>query len=250
MSSEQSREMANFFENAIKKYTQPIRHKLMVGVVSLHETLNDLPSEWTDAVPKNGLIADIFIDHSLLLNTIHYVDLEGIDIFANLKKITELGGKYMHALQLDMVWPDPMLIKQYRNQFPQIQIILQVNTPAFELLNDLNEDLVRKIADYGSAIDCVLLDKSMGKGLRMDNAFLRPLLKTIQEKLPNISLAVAGGLGPKSLNLVEPLTKEFPNLCIDAEANLRSSKDSRDPIDWSLAEEYVKKALDLFYVQN
>lgn len=250
MSARQSYEMADFFDEIARKKSQSVRHKLMVGVASYYETLNDLPSEWTDVIPKKEDIADIFIDHPRLFNTIHYVDFEGRDTLENLIRITEFGGKHVQAIQLDMVWPEPDILTRYRVQFPHIQTLLQINTPALDALSDIEDSLIRRIASYGDALDFVLLDKSMGRGLGMDREFLRPLVRRITEKLSNVSVAVAGGLGPDTMHLVEPLIKEFSNLSIDAEAQLRQSKDAHDPVNWKMAKEYLQRSLDLFYPET
>lgn len=247
MSREQTSDMLSFFENQIQKSDKTINHKLMVGVVSLYETLNDLPSEWTNSVPKNQDISSIFIDHPLLLNTVHYVDFRGRDILENLIKITKLGGKNLSAIQFDMVWPDPLIIKRYRELFPHIQTVLQINTPALNNLKDQQNDLIDKIQTYDDSIDFIILDKSMGRGISLDCNFFEPIIKRINDELPKVAVAIAGGLGPDTINLAASLLAEFPNLSIDAEAKLRPSGDSHDPIDWSLAKKYLNKALTLFY---
>lgn len=247
MSAGQSGEMANFFNRIIQDKTQPIRHKLMVGAVSYYETLNNLPSEWTEAVPRNKDIAEIFIDHPRLFNTIHYVDFENRNLLENLMKVTELGGKNMHAIELDMVWPEQRVLKEYRSRFPNIKTILQINTPALNALSDLEDSLIRRIASYDDALDFCFFDKSMGKGLGMDSAFLQPLIQRTIDKLPNIGIAVAGGLGPNKMHLVEPLVKDFSELSIDAESQLRPSGDAHDPIDWQMARDYLEQSLNLFY---
>lgn len=247
MSAQQSQEMADFFEKIVREKTQSVRHKLMVGVVSYYETLNDFPSEWTDAVPKKEDIAGIFVDRACLFNTIHYVDFENRNLLANLTRVTELGGRNLHAIELDMVWPEPDALIKYRSRFPQIKIILQVNSPALDTLSNFETSLIRQMASYGNTLDAVFLDKSMGKGLGMDWKFLRPLIQTVSSKMPNLSVAVAGGLGPETMNLVEPLISEFPELSIDAESRLRQSQDVHDPIDWQMAKEYLRQSLNLFY---
>jgi hypothetical protein len=107
------------------------------------------------------------------------------------------------------------------------------------------EKMLTRIGEYES-IDSILLDKSMGRGLGMDSNALRPFVEIITQKRPNLGIAVAGGLGPDTLHFVEPLIREFPDLSIDAQGKLRSSGNSLDPIDWSLAEKYIEKAVKLF----
>ena len=199
------------------------------------------------AVPTNDRIASIFIDHPAVFNTLHYVDFEGRDVLESLTKVTHLAGPRMHALQLDMVWPDPEALKAYRAAFPNVQTILQINPPALDKLENLQGAFVEKVGSYQGLVDFVSLDKSMGRGIGLDANFLRPLLKEIREHYPQFNLAVAGGLGPDTLGLVEPLVREFTGLSIDAQGRLRPSGSTLDPVDWSLARAYLEKSLDLFY---
>jgi hypothetical protein len=54
---------------------------------------------------------------------------------------------------------------------------------------------------------------------------------------------VAGGLGPDSLYLVEPLVADFPELNIDAQSQLR---DSENDLDLERVKTYLIKALKMF----
>ena len=47
----------------------------------------------------------------------------------------------------------------------------------------------------------------------------------------------------KEMQLVEPLAKDFPELSIDAEANLR---DPNDNLDLDLAQDYLRQAFVMF----
>ncbi len=71
---------------------------------------------------------------------------------------------------------------------------------------------------------------------------LKPFIEAIYTKLPHLQVVVAGGLGPRSLDLLNPLQEYFPQLSIDAQGKLRESGSALDPIDWSLALEYLQIA--------
>ncbi len=60
-----------------------------------------------------------------------------------------------------------------------------------------------------------------------------------------MGIVVAGGLGPYTVRLVEPLLAEFPNISIDAQGQLRESGNALDPIDWDRAETYITRAVAL-----
>lgn len=220
--------------------------KLMPGVMMSFKTMRGEPSKWSSVWPKKEEVSDIFVEHPRVFNTLHYADYDGVTISPDLIQASSYGGKNLHALQLDMIWPSPALVENFRTVKPDIQIVLQLNSNALALMNDDPKRVVDKLRDYGESVNYALLDKSHGKGLGMDAKVLLPFLRAIAESLPRIGLAVAGGLGPQTMRLVEPVVKEFPNISIDAQGKLRPSGNAMDPIDWVMAHNYLLKAINLF----
>ena len=237
----QAHEMLNVFKDTEKF--------LMVGIMMSYKTLNGIETKWKDAWPAKEDIKNIFVSHPKAFNTLHYADYEGINILENLERATIYGGSNMHAIQLDMIWPDPEQVKAYHRKYPYVEIVLQVNGKAFDIVENRALDLIKKLYLYENSLSYVLLDKSMGKGLGMDANLLAYFLRSLTIGLPglrDIGLAVAGGLGPKTLHLVKPLVEEFPDISIDAQGRLRPSGNALDPIDWGMAKEYLEKAVEMF----
>jgi hypothetical protein len=85
----------------------------------------------------------------------------------------------------------------------------------------------------------------MGKGKGMDAEWLLPFAHAIKKRFPEMGIGAAGGLGPETMHLVEPLVEDFPDLSIDAQGRLRPSGSALDPIDWNIAEQYLIKAIKL-----
>jgi len=220
--------------------------RLMVGVMMSYKTLHGLPTKWTAAFPAKETIKDIFISHPLAFNTLHYADYDSIDIAENIERAVSFCGPNIHALQLDMVWPSPRVIREFRERHPWIQIVLQGNSKAMDTVVNDPLRFVNYLWAYHDNIDYVLLDKSMGKGLGMDALALREFARVIAKSIPTIGIAFAGGLGPDTLDLLDPLIAEFPNLSIDAQGKLRPSGNALDPIDWRMAELYLQRALAKF----
>ncbi len=220
--------------------------RLMVGVMMSYKTLNGIPTKWTAAFPAKETIKDIFISHPLAFNTLHYADYEGFDVARSIERAASFGGPNMHAIQLDMIWPDPRFILDFRERHPWIQIIIQGNSNAMDVVDNNPIKFVNRLHEYSDTIDYVLLDKSMGKGLGMNAYALLPFARVISKCIPSLGIAVAGGLGPDTLNLLDPLLPEFPNLSIDAQGKLRPSGSALDPIDWRMAELYLQRALQKF----
>lgn len=114
-----------------------------------------------------------------------------------------------------------------------------------EMAGDNPDTVVRMLYPYQTFISHVLLDRSMGKGLGMDAHVLLPYADAISEAYPHLQLVFAGGLGPDSMNLLNPLLRKYPNMSIDAQGQLRPSKSALDPIDWDMAEAYLIRALQV-----
>jgi hypothetical protein len=220
--------------------------KLHIGVMMSYKTLNDIPCKWLKVFPRKELIADIFSSDETF-NCLHYADYVGQpDLADTLVKAISFGGIGIHALQLDMVWPDSGVIEHaVHTSRKNIQVILQVGDEALDQVNDDPDELVEMLREYHGIIHRVLLDRSMGRGIGMDADMLLPFARVIKENFPDIGIGVAGGLGPDTMHLVEPFLEEFPDLSWDAQAKLHPDGDILVPIDWKSAKDYLTRSLQL-----
>lgn len=222
-------------------------HRMLhIGVMMSFKTLNDIETKWLKVFPSKETIADIFGSDNVY-NCLHYADYDhDTNFFKDLARAISYGGTGINAVQLDMVWPDPgQIVNGVHASRKQIEVILQVGKNAIEAADNDPTEVVRRLENYEGVIHRVLLDKSMGRGLSMDAVGLIPFVQAIKDRFPDLGLVVAGGLGPDSINLVEPLAKKFSDLSIDAQGKLRPSGDALDPIDWGMAKVYLIKALRL-----
>ena len=223
-----------------------VGRKLHVGVMMSRKTLNGIHSEWTGVFPKNEAIAEIFMTHPAVVNVLHYADFEGIDEAENIEAAIKWAGPRVDAIQLDMIWPDPMTVRFHRELHPEIDLVLRVNAKAMSLVGDDPTNVAERLEEYGDAVDMVLLDRSMGSALPMEAETILPYAWRIAERVPSVRLAVAGGLGPGSVSLAEPIIREFPDVSIDASGRLRASGDAKDPVEWDRASRYLAEAIQLF----
>ena len=218
--------------------------KLHVGLMMSYKTLNGLPTKWLSVFPPKEQIADIFASDETY-NCLHYADYDNDpELWGSLTRAISFGGTGIHALQLDMIWPDPAQIANaVHASRKQIEVILQIGKNALAEVNDDPKAVVERLRDYDSVIHRVLLDKSMGRGIGMDAQVLLPFARAIKESLPDIGLGAAGGLGPKTVSRIIPLIEEVPDISFDAQGQLRPSGNALDPVDWGYAEEYLIQAL-------
>ncbi len=225
---------------------QGSQRKLHVGVMTSYKTLNGIPSRWQNVFPPKETVASIFSSDEAY-NCYHYADYDNNSDFSlSLMRVMNYGGSNLHAVQLDMIWPDPEAIEDsVLCLAKRPEFILQIGRNALDEVGNDSKALVEKLRRYEGRIHRVLLDKSMGRGLGMDAEALIPFARAIRENFPMLGLGAAGGLGPKSIHLVESLVREFSDLSIDAQGQLRPSGNAMDPIDWGMAGEYLIQALRL-----
>jgi hypothetical protein len=172
-------------------------------------------------------------------------------LYEDLELVVEYGGENLHAVQLDVTWPDVDDVDRFKAKHPDIAVVLQLGKSAFEAVDHDAQKMVKELDRYGDSIDYVLLDLSMGKGKAMEAESLLSALRQIRQKLPGLGLAVAGGLGPESVHLLEPIAQEFPDISIDAQGRLkppdapvddRGHITSKVPADLARSEEYIRKS--------
>lgn len=243
MNFEQVKQMLEMFNFCISKGSNI---KLHVGVMMSRKTLLGLETKWSKAFPPKESIAEIFSSDQVY-NCLHYADYDKDPDFAeHLALALSYGGKNLSAVQLDMVWPDPLMLKSALEIYGQdIEVILQVGKNAIEEAENNPIEITRRIECYDGLIHRVLLDKSMGKGLGMDAQALIPFASEIKNRFPDLGIVVAGGLGPYSMHLAEPFIEKFPDASIDAQGRLRPSGNALDPIDWGMAGKYIVRAIEI-----
>jgi hypothetical protein len=245
-SREQVREMLRVFRQHRKPSSDRILH---IGVMMSYKTLNNIECKWSKVFPSNRAIADIFEKiegEEDLYFCLHYADYSGNTTIDDLVQGIKYAGPCVNAIQLDMLWPDPGLIARAVNMSCRnMEVILQIGEKSFESCNNNPDEVDLRLEDYKSVVHRLLLDRSMGQGHPMDANGLIPFAQVLSNKFPEMGIVVAGGLGPESIGLVEPIARIFPDISIDAQGKLRSSGSVLDPIDWDMASTYLRKALNL-----
>lgn len=255
---EEARAMADELRRNRKNPDRKIMIGVMAHPLSLHPDIGQGDPECDgvrEVFPAREELAGGFTDDPDVLNTIHYADLygpnPGQNLFENLELCVKYGGENLHAIQLDLTWPIPDELTKFKERNPHIILILQVGKFALQEIASDPEEVVIRLRKYGDSIDHILLDMSMGTGKSMETTVLLPVLRLIREQLPDLGLAVAGGLGPESVDLLKSIAKEFPDISIDAQGNIKSMDAPRDdlghllsthPADLQRSNEYIQKS--------
>ncbi len=219
--------------------------KLMVGVMMSYKTSHNMPSSWAPCWPTTHNIHNIFINHPLAFNTLHYADYDGFTLPRDLYQAVKYGGENLHALQLDMIWPDSKIVDYVKNMYPNLKIVLQVGPQAFEKVRHDPRILGERLRLlYGESVDYVLLDASAGRGKPFLAQDLVPYINAIKNADDRFNIAVAGGLGPgKIVELIKLVAIFGDCLSWDAQGGLRPSGDAHDPIEWPMAFQYIYETL-------
>src|SRR3989338_7139469 len=207
---------------ALSVVPQDSTHCLMVGVLMSSKTLAGQTNKWPGRYPKKEAVADIFIDDSRALNLVHYNTDEPETLCSQLEEITAFAGPHLDGFQLNMAWPRIAQLEDYRWANSSKFIVLQVGSRAMAQVESL-DDFAESVGAYLAVTDAVLIDPSGGKGEPLDAAKAADYLWSVVTY--PIGLGAAGGLGPRTLQLIDPLVHDFGSiLSIDAEGQLRTPK--------------------------
>lgn len=220
--------------------------RLMIGTMTSYKVLNGQPTKWVNVFPKPENLKDIFSGITgRTINCIHYADYDNNhDLCNTLTRLADLCGKGLHAIQLDMVWPDPKELEKFK-KFHNQSIVLQVSSESMRQCGDNPIAVAERIrTEYAGLISHVLLDCSMGKGIAIDVNLIEGYIQAINAKT-DVDIAIAGGLGPDTVSQVEDLISKY-RVSIDAQSKLRTSGNAMEPIDWHLAKMYLHRAVGYY----
>lgn len=211
---------------------------LMVGVLMSSKTLNGQQNKWPGRYPKKEAIANIFIDDPRVLNLIHYSTDEPESLLSQLLLITRIvGQENFDGFQFNIAWPPISEIRDYRKAYPDKYLLLQIGGRT--MAEAKSPERFAELVEAYWMIDAVLIDPSGGKGVPLDAVACREYL--CEANRFGLDLGVAGGLGPDTLDLLDPLIEEFPGLSIDAEGRVRTPQ-PEDKLDLCALRTYVSRA--------
>lgn len=221
---------------------------LMVGVLASWKSLRNVPlkPQWQKQNPTQLRFGRIFLQDDRVENLIHYsCDEEHVEtLFEDLVIAHDLAGPHVHGFQLNMAWPDPKVISRFLTRYElNATFVLQIGTKALAMADNSPSRVIERLIPYEGLIDAILLDTSGGRGIPFDPRVARGYLEAFDTYGLDFDLGVAGGLGPETLHLVEPLLLDFPELNIDAQGQLRTAEFD---LDLEATKLYLQRALALW----
>lgn len=215
---------------------------LMVGVLASSKTLRGIQNRYPNRYPPVERIAEIFTGDSSVINLIHFNTKEPSSLFYDLCVLTEFAGPHFHGFQLNIPWPDPKVLRAYRDRYPFAVIVLQVGNEACLQEERSASRIARRVGGYEECIEGVLLDLSGGRGVMLapgDVEFVGACFSEISKRFRDLVLGAAGGLSAETMHVITPLLPYAPRLAIDAQGMLR---DARDHLDLFATREYLRAA--------
>lgn len=210
----------------------PGRRRLMVGILVSDRTLEGLPEEMGPRRhPAMMDLETLFSADPRTFNAVHFHTRTPERLVEQVERVIAAAGPWLHTLQINLERAPPEALRAIRASHPGLQLILPLREAAHCF-----------VETYAELADIVLFDWSAGRGVLFDLAEARAALEEIEAKMPGVALAVAGGLGPDTVDRVRPLLERFPDLSFDAESRLR---DADDRLDLAKVEEYLKALQNL-----
>lgn len=222
---------------------EPCQRQLMVGVLASSKTLRDMPVRRPNRYPRISQIGKIFQNDPRALNLIHYYTDDAGSLYDQLCQMSAFGGPHLNGFQLNIAWPPPYALCRYKDEHPGDTLVLQVGSRALEAIGHSPQELAKKIfSEYAHLVNYILLDQSGGTGTPLSAKKILEYLAHLSLLSCPLGMGVAGGLSPETLALLEPFSRYFSWLSIDAEGGLRTDDDRLDIIK---AQKYLRQAQEL-----
>lgn len=197
------------------------RREIMIGVLASSKTLRGVPNKWINRFPPVETIKDIFCEDARALNLIHFNTDDRDTIDHQLIEMIRLGGERLDGFQLNMVWPDPNLLRAALFMHRRLRTVLQIGTSAYRAVDANPQKLASRLDDYKDHITDILFDPSGGLGHELNADAGLPVLRAVRERHPELGIGIAGGLSAETMHLIDAVAQEFPDVNIDAEGKIR-----------------------------
>lgn len=228
------------FVNGALEYREQFgsRHAIAVGVKIGDLACSESEKAGRDRCADNGLtskqypalaqLRQLFIEDDRVQNHVHYTG-NPHNMADQLSRIMDAAGPFIHAIQLNHDWSAEAELAKFHNKYPMMNVILRVSRDAMRAVGGKPVRVAKRLRGYGQLITGALLNFSGPAeegGLLFPVEELRDHLLAINERVPALDLAVAGGLGNTrhSIRGVAALTKllpkDFPVLSFTAGAAL------------------------------
>lgn len=235
---------------AVAAISEDVFRRLHVGHMMSYKTYHGIPTEtgWENIWLRGEKLEALFQPHPKVFNVLHFADYshpysltDSSDLIGACKEC----GPYLQGLQLDMIWPRASLIQEVKSAFPHLEIILQLGKTSLQILEKSEGFFDLELERYSKYVDYFLIDWGMGKGQPMDLEMVGSYLDMSCEVLSQEKIAVAGGLGPHTYEVIRGFLQKYPLVSCDAQGQMRSTCKATDPIEMERVCEYIQGVCSL-----
>ncbi len=234
MTGQEARFLLRYADGLRKTY--PSDRLIMIGIAESMKSLVGIPTRHNRRFAKLDDIEDIFTDHPLALNIIHYATNNLSTLAYQLMQVASYAGPNLHGFQLNTDWPPVTELCDLKKNFRNTRIIYRLLVPVWsgQDLASSCEQIAEKLGKYIFAndyklIDDVLIDFSGGRGQLIDLPSAVLYSKMLKKNAPWLNFGLAGGLGPESIHLMDQIIMVDKKLNWDAESGLRNEDNDLDP---------------------
>lgn len=232
-------------EAALEVFPHDTPRKLMVGVLADRNTLKGQASERGHSHPPVDTIPDIFTDDPRVLNIVHYSVYPNqgtITVGRELKELRKRMGPNLHGFKLNVPWLQPN--DDLREVSVGMRMMLVLGREAFGMLAYGPEIVIEWLSLLGTILSDVIVAPTTVRRDGLDIEKIEPLLKVLIREHGTLGIGMGGGLSPENVwERVQPLTKYYPALSIDAQGKLRTEEDD---LDRNRVRAYLKASTTLF----
>lgn len=219
---QETKEIFRQFSEADYSLESP--HIPMLGFLVSYKTLNGQVIQNRRYPPVNSLPKLLKATNRQVLTMIHYNSKE-IDTLSN--QVAEIFERIYdnglcRAIQLNIAWPDINQVSRIKEQYPDMQIVLQLSHKAMN--GKTPNQIAKRVRDYGDLISYVLIDPSGGRGIPFDLDSSVTIYSELKNQCPDLIIGFAGGFTGEN---VTPRLREIikrvgdDKFCIDVEGGLR-----------------------------
>lgn len=210
--------------------------RLRVGAMMSYKTLHSLPTKlgWDRVWLNEEQLNKLFVRDQDIFNVLCYRDITTYqkttkeDLFEAVRR----AGKGVDGIQLDMLLPHVDLVEELKNKFPNLEVIVLVQHLALQKVKGDQSIIRRYLAEYKErGADYLAFNMILEKGRQLPMPSVLNFLLLCQEYFDPTSLAVTGGLGPYSLQLLDGIIRRHPHISWDAQERLRESGNLHDRIE-------------------
>lgn len=200
-------------------------HKGMVGYLINHDILVGKRNPTRRHPSPQALHGLLEITHTSADNALHfftqYPETLADQVTCLLKTDEIYDQGLARTVQFNATWPNPNHLKEIKDSFPDLNIIVQLGPRA--LRNGDTKEILSRIDWYRETMDYALIDPSGGTGTEISPEEYQGLFERIRSAFPELPIILAGGITPENMKRIIETISKFANLedfGIDAQSGL------------------------------